>query len=403
MRLQKTLLLLSSVLLLFFAATGCGKPDAVADDGSSRSRAKDGDAKRGDAKKGDAKKGDAKKGETSARRPGGGGWGGGGEEPRAAVPVEVAVVERRGISSYLETNGTLESELDVELLARAAGPIVELLVEEGLTVEKGQLLARIDPQELRARLEITRVSLEEARINFERAQRLYEDELLSQEAFEEARSTYETLKAQLQGDEVVLGYTRVEAPFDGVISERFIKLAQTVRANDPLFRITAFDPLLCPIQVPERELTRLAVGQEAFLEVEAWPEERFPARLLRISPIVNSATGTVKVTLEAGSRGKLRPGMFASVFLETERRSDALVIPKAALSLESIGDTVYVVSNVENGEAKAERREVRLGFQEGDGVQVVEGLEAGERVVVVGQDGLSDGTPIQVLGRPGGA
>ena len=102
------------------------------------------------------------------------------------------------------------------------------------------------------------------------------------------------------------------------------------------------------------------------------------------------------MTLEVAAKEKLRPGMFASVFLETETRDGALVIPKTALALESIGDTVYVMSD-----GVAERREVTLGFREGDAVEILSGLEEGEQVVSVGQDGLSDGTPIQVLGGPG--
>jgi hypothetical protein len=100
----------------------------------------------------------------------------------------------------------------------------------------------------------------------------------------------------------------------------------------------------------------------------------------------------VRVTLEVETRGRLRPGMFARVFVQTETRSGAMVVPRSALSLESIGDTVYVAEG-----DTASRREVELGFQEGDFVEVLSGVSEGERVVVVGQDGLSDGTPIQVL------
>lgn len=327
-----------------------------------------------------------------------GGFGGFGGAPQTAVPVEVAAVVRRPISSYLETNGTLEAENDVDLVARVAGPVTELKVEEGMRVQKGQLLARIDPDEVRARMEISRVNRDEAKRAFERAEELYKNELLSREAYDQARSTYESAEAQLRGDQLVFGYTEITAPFAGVISVRYVKHAQYVGLNQPLFRVTSFDPLLCPIQIPERELSRLRLGQSAYVTVEAFRGERFPASVLRISPVISATTGTVKVTLEVSAQGKLRPGMFASVFLETETRPDALVIPKAALSLESIGDTVYVA-----GDGTASRREVKLGFQEGDSVEVRQGVAEGERVIVVGQDGLSDGTPIQILAGPGSA
>jgi len=337
--------------------------------------------------------------EGRGSRPGGGAPGGGNGfsgggfgDQQAAVPVEVVAVERRAISSYLETNGTLEAENDVDLVARVAGPVTELRVEEGMRVEKGQVLASIDPDEVRARMEIARVDRDEARRAYERAQALYEQELLSREAYDQARSNYESAEAQLRGDQLVFDYTSIEAPFAGVVSVRYVKLAQYVSVNQPLFRVTSFDPLLCPIQVPERELPRLRVGQPGYVTAEAWRGERFPATVLRISPVVEAATGTVKVTLQVSPRGKLRPGMFSKVFLETETRDDALVIPKAALSLESIGDTVYVAAD-----GTASRREVKLGFQEGDSVEVRQGVAEGERVIVVGQDGLSEGTPIRIL------
>jgi membrane fusion protein (multidrug efflux system) len=145
-------------------------------------------------------------------------------------------------------------------------------------------------------------------------------------------------------------------------------------------------------------LTSLRIGQRAYLTLDPWPDRRFEADVLRISPVVDAATGTIKVTLEVRTKEKLRPGMFARVFLETATRANAIVVPKAALSLESIGDTVYVAA-----EGLASRREVALGFREGDFVEIVSGVAAGEAVVVVGQDGLSDGTPIRILDEDTGA
>ncbi len=174
-----------------------------------------------------------------------------------------------------------------------------------------------------------------------------------------------------------------------------VKLADNVTVNQELFRISDFDPLLCKIQVPEKELPRLHKGQPAYLTVEAWPKERFPAKVLRVSPVVDADTGTVRVTLVLEAKERLRPGMFASIFLEVDRHEGALTIPKAALSLESLRDTVYVV----NGKVAA-RRPVKLGYEEADLVEVRSGLQEGDKVIVVGQDGLSEGTPIRILAGP---
>jgi len=313
-----------------------------------------------------------------------------------AVPVEVASVDRRSISSYIETNGTLEAETEVDLVARVSAPIVELKAEEGMTVESGRLLARLDATEFLARLEISRVALEESRLSFERADELRRGQLISTEEFERARSSHDSARAQLRADEILVGYTEIRAPFGGRIVRRYVDFAETVTVNAPLFRISDFTPLLCPIQLPERDLRRLRTGQQAYLTVESWGDERFRASVLRISPVVDAASGTVKVTLDVDARDKLRPGMFARVFVEIDRRSRALVIPKTALSLGSIGDTVYVAAD-----GIASRREVELGFREGDFVEIVSGVSGSDLVVVVGQDGLSDGTPIKVLRRDG--
>lgn len=323
-------------------------------------------------------------------RPGAGGAGGG--RPAAAVPVEVATVERRSISSYIETNGTLEAENEVDLVARVTAPVVDLRVEEGMQVAKGQVLARLDESELRARAEISQATLEEAEQVFGRAESLKESQLISAEEYDQVVTRLETARAQSESDRIQLGYTEIKAPFAGLVVTRYIHYAEQVNSGMPLFRISDFNPLLCPIQIPERDIPKVQIGQRAYLTLEAWPEERFPSKVLRIRPVVDAATGTVRVTLEVETKGRLRPGMFARVFVQTETRADAVVVPRSALSLESIGDTVYVAE----GDA-ASRRDVQLGFKEGDAVEVLSGVSEGERVVVVGQDGLSDGTPIQIL------
>ena len=316
-------------------------------------------------------------------------------EPRAsrtAVPVEVTSTIRRSVSSFLETNGILEAENEVEIVARTAGPIVALNVEEGTYVREGELLAQLDGRELLADLEISKVALLEVERAYARARVSREADLISEEVYDQALARFESAQAQLARSKVLLAYTKIEAPFNGVIVERHVKHAESVSPNQQLFRISTLDPLLCPIQVPEKELPYLSVRQPGYVTVEAWPGERFDAEVLRVSPVVDATNGTVKVTLKVSIKGRLRPGMFASVFLRTDTHADALVIPRVALALDSLGDSVFVV---ENGTAR--RREVKLGYEESDVVEVISGLSLNDQVVIVGQDGLSDGTPVEVL------
>ncbi len=250
-------------------------------------------------------KGDSEGQQGDAGRPSGqpgassshsGGPGGG--RSAAAVPVEVAKVERRSISSYIETNGTLEAENEVDLVARVTAPVVDLKVEEGMQVDKGQILARLDDSELRARVEISRATLQEAEQVFGRAESLKENQLISPEEYDQVVTRLDTARAQSESDRIQLGYTEIRAPFAGLVVTRHIHYAEQVNAGMPLFRISDFNPLLCPIQIPERDIPKVEVGQQAYLTLEAWPGERFPARVLRVRPVVDAATGTVRVTLE---------------------------------------------------------------------------------------------------------
>ncbi len=321
--------------------------------------------------------------------------------PASAIPVKVTSVIRRDIADYLETNGSLEAENEVDIVARTTGPIVELNVEEGDFVRAGQVLARIDAAEIEAQLGIARVNLAEAELAWNRAQDSYREELISQEAYDLARSYFDGAAAQIVGTEILLDYTVIRAPFAGLIIERVIKNAEHVSTNARLFRISDFDPLLCPIQLPEKDLPRLKLEQAAHLTVEAWPGARFPARVLRISPVVDPATGTVKVTLEVQGQGRLRPGMFASVFVETDIHENAIVVPKQALVLESTADTVYAVVDDGEGGKMAQRRELALGYEESDSLEALSGIAEGEDVVIVGQDSLSDQTPVLIGEREG--
>ena len=248
-------------------------------------------------------------------RPGGGRGGGGGGRPpwaggqqaAAAVPVEVATVERKTIASFIETNGSLEAENEVDIVARLSAPIVGLLVEEGDYVQQGQTLARLDDTELAVQTEIARVQVAETKQAYERAVSLMKDDLIAPEEHERAVSAYDSAKANLKAAEIQLEYTTIRAPFSGRVIRRYVDRAEQVSANTALYRLSDFTPLLCPIQVPERDLSRLRIGQPATLRVEAYPDETFEAQVLRISPIIEAETGTVKVTLEGATGSKDTP------------------------------------------------------------------------------------------------
>jgi len=327
---------------------------------------------------------------SSGRNPAGspgGLWTGG------AIPVKVARVRREPISTYILTHTTLEAQRQVDVIARVSGLVEWLGVEEGDKVQEGQVLAKLDDQELVLELERTQAQVENYRRLYERARDMYQKDLISRESFENTKYQYETAKAQYESARLRVEYARIRSPIMGILTRRFIELGGQVTINQKVFTVADYDTLFARIYVPEKEIKKVSIGQKARITVEAFPDQSFWGRVKMISPVVDPASGTVKVTIEIPKRQtELLPGMFASVYIITETHPQALVIPKRALLLESETDRVFVCQ-----EGVARQREVKLGFSDQDRVEVLKGLEEGEQVVIIGQEGLREGARVAIV------
>ena len=149
---------------------------------------------------------------------------------------------------------------------------------------------------------------------------------------------------------------------------RLVEVGDLIRPNQQVLELADLEPLLARIHVPEKRMHQIREGQEARVLIESLPDEKFAGEIRMISPGVDPQSGTVKVTLEIpDALGRLKPGMFASVSIITDRHLNTLIIPKKGLIIETDEDDVYVVA-----EGKARRTRVELGFVEGDQVEVVQ-------------------------------
>ena len=365
-----------------------------------------------------------------------------------AVPVTVVRVVRQPIATYVQGTATLESEDTVQVLAEVPGLTTQVTVEEGDWVKRNQLLAQLDDRAARVQLERARVQLAEAKMAYTSLMRLDRQDaalamrnaelaaadaqeqyrraasmarrgLISQEELEakrtqketadvalqqgrvrlqyktidDARFRYDRAKTELQEAELRLQYTTVQAPIAGVISQRHVVRGQYVNTQQHLFTIVDATRLLARPFLPEKFSGRLRVGQAAYVEVEALLEQRFSARVKLISPVVDAASGTFKVTVELDQPPpQLKPGMFATVYIMVEQRDQALVIPKRALTLDNLRPTVYRVRR-----GRARQVVLTVGVTDNAVVEVLSGLAEGDQVVVVGQDKLLDNAMVQVV------
>ena len=317
------------------------------------------------------------------------------EKEETAIPIEVGSVERGDVTAVYTGTASLETDADALVVAKVGGEVVEILVEEGDRVKEGQVLARLDGDRLRLEMERARANLRKLEQEYNRNVQLFEKGLVSSGAFEDLKFELEALRAVYRLAQLEYDYTQIRAPISGVVAQRHIKLGNNITANSPAFQVTALDPLIAYLHIPERELRRLQPGQTAELSLDAIPGRRFRAEVERISPVVDPATGTFKVTVEVPDpEGQLKPGMFGRFNIVWDSRSGVLLVPRVAIVDDDVSDSVFVLIN-----GKVERRAIITGYASGDRVEVVQGLEGDEEIVIVGQSGLRDGSRVEVVRR----
>jgi len=309
----------------------------------------------------------------------------------AAAPVELSVVARGPISTWLQTTTTLEAHNAAVLVAKGQGEVVELLAEEGQWVEQGATLARLEDTDARLAVERADVAAKAARRDAERGRQLSERGFLSPKDLDDLDLKLRSADVELAQRRHDLEEMRIVAPFAGRVTDRMIQLGETVLPGNECYRLVDVNPMLARVYFPERELHRVRVGQSAHIEVDSHPGREFPARVTLVNPVVDRSNGTFKVTLEVRDReGLLRPGSFARVRLRTGEFDDALLLPRRAVVNEDGEDFVFIA----HGDTVA-RTPIRVGAVSGDTSQILAGLSPGDSVVTVGQGGLKQGSRIK--------
>jgi len=306
------------------------------------------------------------------------------------VPVEVAYPSREDIFATYHATTTIASDVDSPVLARAQGEVIELLVEEGDRVSQGQVLARLDGERLRLDMLAAKANLNKASKEFDRYSDLAKRGLVSESMFDGLTYDVAALQATYELKKLNYDYSEIRAPISGIVSSRDIKLGQNINANSVAFHITDSAELVAYLQIPQAELAKFSVGHSASLWVDSMPETEFAATIVRISPTIDTRSGTFRATAFVDNKdGYLVPGMFARFSVSYEKHDDALTVPTDAIVEEDNEMTVYVVADGE-----VTRRIVTTGVSENGQVEILSGLTEEEEVVVVGHTGLRDGSKV---------
>jgi RND family efflux transporter MFP subunit len=367
-------------------------------------------------------------GQTGQRGGGGGGFGGpgggfgGGFRP--PLTVEIGEVTTGTIGASLTVVGNLIGQQTVDVVPRTGGRLVTIGVQLGDRVRRGQILAKIEDQEIveqvkqaRASLEVAQATIRQreadlkvAELNFERSKNLYGRQLLAKQALDDAESRYMAAVAQLDLSkaqatqtsarleelQINLGNTTITSPVDGFVSKRNLDPGAWISQQAPVVSVVEISSLRLVANVVEKDLRLVTVGDPAVVEVDAYPGEKFRGRIGRVAPVLDPATRTAAIEIEIPNGDmRLKPGMYARIVLDVEERTNATLVPKVAV-VDYEGQRGVFMANAEK---KAEFRPVSIGIEDPERAEIVDGLKPGDRIVVNGAAALRVGDTLVVAGE----
>jgi membrane fusion protein (multidrug efflux system) len=289
--------------------------------------------------------------------------------------------------------GRIEPWVEVDVSTELGGTVQEIGFEKGQRVKKGQVLARIGTDLLAVQLQEAEASLEEAEANYNRAKELFARQAVPRQELVTHTSRYHAAQARLELARLRVERSVIDAPISGLTISRHVDVGEVATPGTRITTIHQVSRLKATVGIPENDLSFFKVGGEATLEVDAYPERVFEGKIHFLGLDASGKNRTFPSEIAILNAGNdLRPGMIARVFLVKRRYDNALVVPRDALIERDEGSVAFV-----NDNDRALQRKVVLGPSEGNHVVVLEGLSAGEPLIVSGHRNLVDGHPIRVV------
>lgn len=310
------------------------------------------------------------------------------------APVETWQARIRSVGSLSAVRG-------VDVATEIEGRVTEVAVADGAIVDAGDVLVRLSDGGLRADLRAAMAEARLAEIELKRQRRLRQQNANSQSDVDRAESELEQARGRVDGIRAALDKKSIEAPFAGRIGIVEVDLGEYLNAGHAIVTLQTVDPIHVDFTVPQKDLARIETGQPVIARVDAYPEEQFEGEVVAISPRVTQSTRNVSVRARVENPGDgLRPGMFVHAALQLPQQTDVVTLPQTAITYNPYGDSVFLINaeQTEAGETRltVERKFVRTGATRGDQVQVLEGVEPGERVVTSGQLKLRNGSRVKI-------
>ena len=319
-----------------------------------------------------------------------------GERPETAewrsLPTAEVRVQEAAAGQHLATEevvGTIRARVRAVIEAKVSGRIAEMPVGAGQNVAAGELLARLEAREIQAKLDQALALRRQAEGDLERFTNLLAQEAVTRAEFDAVQARFQVAKAAVEEAETVLDYTKITAPFDGVVARKYVEVGDQATPGKPLLSLEDVQHLQLETNVPEALADRLALQDRC--EVRIAPlDQPIEGTVVEMAPSADPNSRTFLVKLDLPAKTGLRPGQFGRVSVPL-REESALRVPARSLVQRGQMEIIFVAV-----EGKARLRLVKTGKRLGDEVELVSGVEPGERVVTEGANALMDGQPLQI-------
>jgi RND family efflux transporter MFP subunit len=308
--------------------------------------------------------------------------------------VEVATVEKENFVDQITASGVLASKSEVKLAFKTGGMIKKVYVSNGQFVKSGQLLAELDMSEIDAQVNQAHIGLQKAKRDFERVKKLYDDEAATQTSLQDARSGLEMAEQTVKAAKFNQKLSKIYAPASGKILRKIVEQGELIVPFSPALILgTGTDAFIVKVGLADKEIVKLKIGDQAVVNLDAYPNESFTAKISQIAQTINPSSGTYEVELEMIANGKkLISGFVAKALIHPSSINSSLVIPFSAL-VEANGSKAFAFAyNSNNGVVY--KKPIKIGKIIGDKIEVIGGLELKEQVVTLGSGFISDGEKV---------
>jgi len=316
--------------------------------------------------------------------------------PPPPAVVASARVEPQSWAPRLASVGSLVAVQGINVANEVPGLVREIRFDSGLAVKAGDLLIQIDDAVDQADLLGLLAQRDLAQIKVRRLQTLLKDRSTSQSDYDEAKAQLDGAEAAVTSKRATIAKKRVTAPFSGRLGIRKVALGDYLPAGSPIVPLTTLDPVYVDYTLPERELTKISVGQPVVVMVAAYPGREFKGQISALDAGVDVKTRNLRVRATLPNPdGALKPGMFAEVATLLPPRDGVLTLPRTAITFAPYGSSVFLIEE-KDGQLQVLRRPVTTGSAQDGRVEILTGLAAGDRVVAAGQVKLRNGQQVTI-------